>query len=128
MLWSGGGALKSDAALLVLRHITGIATKRIHPTEMSGSPNRVHRIVSAAHSHISIITIGHARTCRWGNMHRRPGRFNRRSWGQALNCRRSAGCITATNGGRLEELFADCTEVFSDRESAEIREDSVPVG
>ena len=27
MLWRGGGALKSDAALRVLRHITGIATK-----------------------------------------------------------------------------------------------------
>ncbi len=28
MLWRGGGALKSDAALRVLRHIMGIATKR----------------------------------------------------------------------------------------------------
>jgi hypothetical protein len=27
MLWRGGGALKSDTALPVLRHITGIATK-----------------------------------------------------------------------------------------------------
>ena len=27
MLWKGRGALKSDAALRVLRHITGIATK-----------------------------------------------------------------------------------------------------
>ena len=27
MLWRGGGALKSDAALRVLRHIMGIATK-----------------------------------------------------------------------------------------------------
>jgi putative transposase len=30
MLWRGRGALKSDAALRVLRHITGIATKRIY--------------------------------------------------------------------------------------------------
>ena len=37
MLWRGGGALKSDAALRVLRHITGIATKRHDPTGVFGS-------------------------------------------------------------------------------------------
>ncbi len=37
MLWRGGGALKSEAALRVLRHITGIATKRIHPAGVSRS-------------------------------------------------------------------------------------------
>ena len=48
-----------------------------------------------------------ARTYRWRKMRRRPGRFNRRSWGQWLNCRRSADCITVTNGERLEELFSN---------------------
>ena len=37
MLWRGGGALKSDAALRVLRHITGIATKRNDSARIFGS-------------------------------------------------------------------------------------------
>jgi len=36
MLWRGGGALKSDAMLRVLRHITGIATKWNHSARMLG--------------------------------------------------------------------------------------------
>jgi hypothetical protein len=38
MLWKGGRALKSDTALRVLRHITGIATKWNNPARMPG-PN-----------------------------------------------------------------------------------------
>ncbi len=61
-------------------------------------------------------------------MHRRPDRFNRRSGGRSWNCRRSADCITATYGGRLEEFFSDSSWVFSDLESTAIREDSGPEG
>jgi len=36
MLWRGGRAVKSDAALRFLRHITGIATKRDHSARVLG--------------------------------------------------------------------------------------------
>jgi hypothetical protein len=75
----GEGALKSDAALRVLRHITGIATKRIDPAGVFGPHRRVQRIVSARRAQIvSLITTGRAPTCRWRKMQRRPDRFNRR--------------------------------------------------
>src|ERR1035441_7848558 len=36
---------------------------------------------------------------------KRPGRFNRRSWGQSLHSQTSGDCLPATNGWRCEELF-----------------------
>ena len=75
---------------------------------MSNEPScSTNRLCDARSNRTSIITTRRARTCRWRKMHRRPDWFNRRNWGRSLNCRRLADCITATNGGRLEELFSD---------------------
>src|SRR5208337_3598590 len=41
---------------------------------------------------------------------------------------RSVACITATHGGRFEELFSEGSGVFSDLESTAVREASGPVG
>jgi hypothetical protein len=60
-------------------------------------------------------------------MHRRPDRFNRRSWGRSLNCRRSADYITLQTADGLKDC-SGVKRVFPDLESAEIDEDSDPVG
>jgi hypothetical protein len=46
----------------------------------------------------------------------------RQSWGPSRSYRRSVAYITATHGGRFEELFSERSEVFSGLGSTTIRE------
>jgi len=52
---------------------------------------------------ISIIITDREHIYRWGRTHRSHERFSRRKWGPSWRCRRSVGCITATNDGLPEK-------------------------
>jgi len=52
---------------------------------------------------ISIIITDREHIFRWGKTHPSHERFSHPKWGQSWQCRRSVGCITATNDGLPEK-------------------------